>query len=407
MPIYAYKGVTAGSRTASGTVDADSMRDARLKLRTEGIVPTQLTEGKAGTQISEALASLKLPSLRQVPDLELALFTDQLATLLDAGVPLVQALDVLTDQIENLQLKSAVGQVREEINQGANLADAMGNHAEIFDGLYCSMVRAGESAGALDTVLQRMASYISGRMKLTNQIRSAMMYPMIVLLMSVVMMGVLMVVVIPSIAEILTGKGQDIPLPTAIVIGASNLVTGYWQWGIAGTLGGVLAFSWALRTEAGRLKWDTVKLRMPILGRVTRLISISRFARTLATLLSGGVSIVQALEIACTTSGNGVIARAVRKAGDAITQGTSIAQPLRQSGEFPPLVTHMISVGEASGELPAMLEKISDTYEALVEGSLTRMLSLLEPLLLVGVAGLVVVIILSVILPLINITASI
>jgi general secretion pathway protein F len=407
MPIYAYKGVGAGSRSASGTVDADSMREARLKLRTDGIVPTSLTESSARTQISEALGGLKLPSFRQVPDLELALFTDQLATLLDAGVPLVQALDVLTEQLENVQLKAVVGKVREEVNQGANLADAMRVHKDLFDELYTSMVRAGESAGALDKVLQRMAAYIEGRMKLTNQIRSAMMYPMIVLLMSVVMMGVLMVVVIPSIAEILTGKGQDLPLPTAIVIAVSNLITGYWQWGTLALVAGVLGFSWGVQTEAGSLQWDQFKLRMPILGRVTRQISISRFARTLSTLLSGGVSIVQALDIACTTSGNKVISRAVQRASDAITQGSSIAQPLRQSGEFPALVTHMISVGEASGELPAMLEKVSDTYEQLVEGSLSRMLSLLEPLMLLGVAGLVVVIILSVILPLINITASI
>lgn len=408
MPVYAYKGMGAGSRSRSGTIDAENARDARLKLRSEGIFPTELVEGqRRGTDLSGALARLKLPELRRrVPDLELSLFTNQLSTLLSAGVPLVQSLEALTEQIENVRLKTVVGRLREEVNQGTSLADALSQQPAIFDDLYCSMVRAGESSGALDLVLRRLGEYVENRMRLQNQITSAMTYPAVMFVVSAAVMGILLVKVIPSITQLLEGLGQDLPFATVAVIALSDVVTRFWLPMLIAAAAGFLAFNRAIQTERGRVAWDRVRLRMPVMGRAVRLISISRFSRTLSTLLSGGVPIVRALEIASTTSGNQVIALAVGAAREAITRGSSIAQPLRQSGEFPPLVTHMISVGEASGELDTMLTKVADTYDELVSHSLKRVLDLLGPILLLFVAGVVVMIILSTLLPLMNLTAN-
>jgi general secretion pathway protein F len=379
MPVYAYKGMGAGSRSTSGTIDAESPRDARLKL----------------------------PELRRrVPDLELSLFTNQLSTLLTAGVPLVQSLEALTEQIENMRLKTVVGRLRENVNQGTSLADALSQHPAIFDELYCSMVRAGESSGSLDLVLRRLGEYVENRMRLQNQIAAAMTYPAVMLVASIAVIGILLVKVIPTITSLLEGLGQELPLSTKIVIGASSIVTEWWLPLLIVLGAVVVGFGRGIETERGRLAWDRVRLRVPVLGRAVRLISISRFSRTLSTLLSGGVPIVRALEIASSTAGNQIIALAVGAAREAITRGSSIAQPLRQSGEFPPLVTHMISVGEASGELDSMLNKVADTYDELVSHSLKRLLDLLGPVLLLFVAGVVVLIILSVLLPIMNLTAS-
>jgi general secretion pathway protein F len=408
MPVYAYKGMGAGSRSTSGTIDAESPRDARLKLRGDGIFPTELVEGTPrGSGLAETLSRFKLPELRRrVPDLELALFTNQLATLLSAGVPLVQSLEALTEQIENMRLKTMVGKLRENVNQGTSLADSLSQHPAVFDDLYCSMVRAGESSGALDLVLRRLGAYVENRMRLQNQITSAMTYPAMMLVASMAVIGILLVKVIPTITQLLEGLGQELPFATVVVIAASQLVTDWWLPMLIFIGGATIGFSRAIQTEKGRLLWDRVRLGVPVLGRAVRLISISRFSRTLSTLLSGGVPIVRALEIASSTTGNQVIAQAVGAAREAITRGSSIAQPLRQSGEFPPLVTHMISVGEASGELDTMLNKVADTYDELVSHALKRLLDLLGPMLLLFVAAVVVMIILSTLLPIMNLTAN-
>jgi len=407
MPVYAYKGVTAGSRSTSGTIDADNLRDARARLRSEGIFPTQLAEGKSeGGGLSDVLKKLELPEFRSVPDLELALFSSQLSTLLDSGVPLVQSLTALTEQIEDPLLKTIVGKLREEVNQGTSLADAMGAHKSAFDELYRSMVRAGESSGSLALVMGRLSEYVEARRRLQSQITGALTYPIVILTVAAIVLGVLLVGVIPSVSQMLDDMGEETPLLTDIVVGASQLVTAYWIPGLILSIGLLFAFLRAIRTERGRLAWDRFRLKAPLIGRPTRLIAISRFSRTLATLLTGGVPIVQALEIAANTSGNSLISKAVRSAADSITKGASIAQPLRQSGEFPPLVTHMISVGEASGELDTMLVKVADTYDNLVENALKKMLDLLGPVLLLFVAGVVVMIVLSTLLPLVNLVSS-
>ncbi len=406
MPVYAYKGVTAGNRTTRGMVDADSPRAARAKLRGDGIFPTEIAAGRVRSEAGELLSRLRLPQLRRVPDMDLALFSNQLATLLSAGVPLVESLSALTEQIENARLKTVVGRLRETVNEGSSLADALAVHPHVFDGLYQAMVRAGESAGALELVLRRLGDYVESRMALRNKVTNAMIYPVLMLTMSALVAGVLLVKVIPTITVLLEDLDQSLPLATVIVIGASNFLRQWWLALIVGFGGGFLVLNRAIQTERGRLSWDRFCLGLPVLGRVVRYLAISRFSRTLSTLLAGGVNIVQAMDIARAVASNAVIGRAVEDAREAITGGTSIAAPLRQSGQFPPMVTHMVAVGEASGELDAMLAKVSDTYDELVENALDRLTALMGPILLLVVAGVVVMIILSTLLPLMNLTSA-
>jgi general secretion pathway protein F len=405
MPVYRYKGVAAGNRAAA-TIDADSLRAARAKLRADGIFPTELVEGKTRTEAAELLSRLQIPALRRVPDLDLAMFSSQLATLVSAGVPLVQALSALTEQVERERFKAIVGRVRESVNQGSALADALAEFPYVFDELYCSMVRAGESAGALAPVLQRLADYVENRMTLRNQLVNAMIYPVLMLAFSAGVAGVLLVKVIPNITQMLRDMKQELPLITRIVIAISDLVTGYWLPAVIVLAAAFLAWNRIIATERGRMAWDRFRLRIWVFGRLIRYVAIARFARTLATLTSGGVNIVTALDISKSVTANAVIARAVDDVRNAITRGSSIAGTMRTSGEFPPLVTHMIAVGEASGELPAMLGKLADTYDVQVENALQRMLALLGPILLIFVALVILLIILSTLMPLMSMTSA-
>jgi len=406
MPIFEYKGLISGNRNTRGMVDADNLRAARVKLRSQGIYPTHLVEGRTRSSASEALSKLKLPELRRIPGLDLSLFTSQFATLIGAGIPLVESLSALTEQVDNRGLKTIVGRLRESVNHGTTLADAMAEHPQVFSELYQAMVRAGESAGALELVLLRLSKYIERQMELRNKVISAMMYPLIMIGMSLVVMGVLLVKVIPTIAGLLEDLNQPLPLPTQVIISVSQLVTTWWLPATATLAFLFLAGTRYIQTERGRMAWDSLRLRLPVAGRVVRYVSISRFARTLATLLEGGLNIVLALDIAKKVSANAVIGAAINDAKEAITKGATIAGPLRQSGQFPPMVMHMVAVGEASGELGTMLAKVADTYDELVENSLNRLTALMGPILLIVVALVVVMVIMSTLLPLMNLTAA-
>ncbi len=406
MPVFRYKGVTAGNTSVSSTIDADSLRSARLRLRAEGIYPTEISEGKTSNIVADILARFQLPQLWKIPDLELSMFSSQLATLLSAGVPLVQALGALTDQVENERLRAIVGELRELVNQGSTLADALNEHPRVFDELFVSMVRSGESSGALELVLRRLGEYVETRMELRNQVVTALIYPCLMLLVSMAVTGVLLIYVIPNITVMLNDLNQELPLLTRIVAGVSDFLRDYWFH--MGTTVGIsfLVFNRAIQTPTGRLAWDGFRLRLPVLGKVVRYIAISRFARTLSTLVAGGLNIVHALDISKDVSGNAVIGQAIAHVREQITKGASIAGTMRQSGEFPAMVTHMVAVGEASGELDSMLGKLADTYDKLVEVALNRMMALMGPVLLIFVAGIILAIILSTMLPLLSLTSA-
>jgi general secretion pathway protein F len=410
VPVYAYRGVTAAGKTTRGHLDSESSRAARAKLRRDGIFITEFRETSAEA-LKRAQSGprfnlhVSLPSFQRISGMDLALMTRQAATLLGAGIPLVDSLRALTEQTEHARLKAVLGQVRDLVNQGASFADALGQSGA-FPALYVSMVRAGEAGGALEKVLQRLADYLESQVRLRNKVSSILVYPLVMLGFAGFVVGVLVTVVLPQITELLVTLDQPLPFYTRWIMDGSTFLQSWW-WllallGLAGFLG-LRAF---IATPRGRAVWDRFRLSVPVVGRAVRLIAISRFTRTLSTLLSGGLPIVRALDTARDVANNTVLGNAIEQARESITEGASIAAPLRASGEFPPLVTHMIEVGERSGELEGMLGKVADTYDEQVETTVTRLTSLLEPFLILVMVGIVLVIILATLVPLLNVTTS-
>ncbi len=410
MPVYAYKGVTAAGKPAKGHLDADSSRGARAKLRRDGIFITDFRESSAEAVTRPESGPrfnihVSLPSFQRISALDLALVTRQASTLLSAGIPLVEGLAALTEQTENTRLKSVLGQARDRVNEGATFADALAQSG-VFPDLYVSMVRAGEAGGALERVLERLADYLESQVRLRNKVSSILIYPAVMFGFALLVVGVLVTVVLPQITELLVTLDQPLPFYTRWIISLSNFAReSWWMIGLV-LVAASLALRTAIRTDKGLRIWDRLLLDLPIVGRVVRLVAISRFTRTLSTLLSGGLPIVRALDTAKHVADNTVLGDAIDRARESITEGASVAQPLRESGEFPPLVTHMIDVGERSGELEAMLAKVADTYDEQVETTVTRLTALLEPLLILMMVGIVVVIILATLVPLLNVTSS-
>jgi general secretion pathway protein F len=336
---------------------------------------------------------------------DVAEMTSQLSTLIGAGIPMVEALTALVDQVENPQLRLILVEVREKVNQGSGLAVAMKGYPNAFNDLYVSMVAAGEQSGALDIVLKRLTEYTEAQVRLRNQLTGAMMYPLLMGGVSALIVVGLFVGVIPRIRRIFDSFGSTLPLITRVLLGISDFVSGYW-WAIliAGALAVWRGRIW-LRTPKGRAAWHRGQLRMPIFGRINRLVAVSRFCRTLSTLLDSGVPILTAVSIVKNVVGNDVIAAAIEQVGVNIAEGESIAEPLRQSGQFPALVTHMISIGEKTGELEPMLQKVADSYDQQVEAILRGLTSLLEPILILVMGGVVTLVALSILLPMLNLSS--
>jgi general secretion pathway protein F len=406
MPVFAYKGMTQDGRATRGHLDADSLRTARGKLRREGIFLTEIAESsQQAAPSSTGGFELALRRFQRIPPLDLALATRQLSTLVGAGVALVEGLAALTDQVENPRLKGVFAQVRDRVNQGTSLADAL-SQSRVFPDLYIGMVRAGEAGGALEQVLERLAEYLESQVRLRNKVSSILIYPMVMFGFACLVVGVLVTVVLPQITQLLTSLNQKLPWYTELIIDGSNFLRAWW-WAVAiAAIAAGVALRAAIHTERGRDLYDRMRLRAPVVGRVTRMLAISRFTRTLATLLAGGLPIVRALDTAKHVADNTVLGRAIDAARTSITEGASVARPLRASGEFPPLVTHMIEVGERSGELESMLAKVAETYEEQVETTVARLTALLEPFLILIMVGIVMVIILATLVPLLQVTTS-
>jgi general secretion pathway protein F len=411
-PVYAYKGVTQAGRATRGFVDADSARAARAKLRRDGVFLTDLSESAAAqapaaeTPTARFNRSFDLSFLRRVSPLDLALATRQLSTLIGAGVPLVQALSALAEQVEGARLKGIIGQIRDRVNEGATLADAM-SQAGVFSDLYVGMVRAGEAGGALETVLTRLAEYLEGQVRLRNKVSSILIYPSVMFGFACLVVGVLVTVVLPQITELLSSLNKPLPFYTRAIIGLSEFARAWWWAVILAAIAIALIVRAVVRTRGGRAALDRLKLRLPVMGRTVRLLAISRFTRTLSTLLAGGLPIVRALDISKHVANNVVLGAAIDAARESVTEGQSLAQPLRASGEFPPVVVHMVEVGERSGELESMLEKVAQTYEEQVETSVTRLTALLEPMLIMIMVGIVVFIIAATLVPLLQLTSAV
>jgi general secretion pathway protein F len=414
MPVYEFKGLDAKGKEVSGIVDADSSRTARAKLRKQGTFPTEVSEqssgtarkvtGKGGKAAESKGKGLNVEidfskSFQIITHSDVATMTSQLATLVGASIPMVEALSALLEQVEKPALKVVLADIKERVNEGSSLAKALGAHPKIFDDLYVNMVAAGEQSGALDKVLDRLTEHTESMLALRSKITTALIYPALMAIIGVGLMTVIMLVVVPKVRNLFDSFGEGLPLLTRILLDTSDFCMDWW-WLLSLLFSGIL-YGWRrwLKTQNGRNTWDRWLLRIPVMGGILRTIAVSRFCRTLSTLLASGVPILTALGIVKKVVGNKVLSDAIEKAADNIREGQSVAVPLRQSGEFPPLVTHMIAIGERTGDLEPMLEKVATAYDAAVERALATFTSLLEPLLIVVMGGTIGVTALALLLP--------
>jgi len=403
MPVYAYKGLSDSGRQVSGIVDADTPKSARQKLRVKGVFPTSLSEERqsdTGKTISSVQSSKDVRSyFDRITPQDLSLMTRQLATLVGAGLPLVDCLGALIEQVENARQKRILSQVREHVVEGGNLADALRLHPQVFNDLYVNMVRAGEASGALDIVLVRLADYTERAAALRNKVRSAMTYPLVMGLLSFGILLFLLSYVVPKVTKIFEESQQSLPTITVVLLAISDFTADYW-WLIL-LIGGAafVGLRAAIRTPKGRLRFDGWSLQIPYFGKVLKKVALARFARTLSTLLDGGIPLLQSLDIVKHVVSNTVIQNAIEDGRDSIREGQSVAEPLRKSGHFPPLLVHMIAVGERSGELESMLSRAADAYDNEVEASVNALSSVMEPLLVVFMGGLVAFIVIAILLP--------
>ncbi|HET9552450.1 MAG TPA: type II secretion system inner membrane protein GspF [Anaeromyxobacteraceae bacterium] len=405
MPVFEYKALTAGGKAVQGLREAESPKTLRAALKRDGVFLTEVL-GEKAQQAQEARdVSVRRWVLSRVSPEDLAIATRQLAVLVHAGIPLVESLAALIDQVEHERLKRVVSDVKQRVNEGASLADALGAHPRVFNTLYVNMIRAGESSGALDVVLVRLADFTESQARLRSKVVATMIYPVAMLLVGVLVLTALFTVVIPKITKIFEDTKATLPWTTKILIGVSTFMSTWW-WALLllAALGVWSFFRWKA-TPAGRARWDRTKLTVPVFGRLIRTIAIGRFARTLATLLKSGVPLLAAMDIVKNVVGNVRLAEVIEQARQAIQEGESIAAPLKRSGEFPPLVHHMVSVGERSGSLEEMLGNVADAYEDQVETTVAALTSLLEPVMIIGMGAVVAFIVFSILMPILQINS--
>ena len=416
MAMYAFKGINPSGKSVTGLKDAESPKLLRQLLRKDGVLITSFELSKGGkggnNPHSKSGAKKKSGGLGRDVDvgamfggaskIEIANLTRQMATLIKAGIPLAETLGALVEQISNVRMKTAMGEVRTMVNEGSTLADSLARHPRMFDELYVSMVRAGEVAGNLDEVLTRLADFLEAAQKLKSKIMGAMIYPIVMLVVGVGIMTVLMVKVIPEITQMFTQSGKTLPLNTRMLISTSKFFGNYIFWILLGTVLAIVGFVQWSRSKDGRPIWDRFVLRLPVLGELVRTINVGRFARTLGTMLESGVPMLRSLETARQIMGNVILQRAVEDAKKAVTEGDSLASTLKRSGHFPATMIHMTAVGERAGQLEQMLQRVAQTYESEVDTKLSRFTALLEPMMLVVMGGSVAFIVFSILQPIMD-----
>ncbi|HVN27639.1 MAG TPA: type II secretion system inner membrane protein GspF [Candidatus Binataceae bacterium] len=399
MPVFAYRGLSDSGRAVTGVVDAESARDARGKLRERRIFPTEINEEIA----SRSQVSIRdwLPSIGRVkmsgPDL--SLMTRQLSALLGAGVQLVDALEILSAQSVKPGIKRMMSQVRERVREGSSLADALSAHREVFSDLYVGMVRAGEAAAALEAVLDRLADYTENQAVFVAKVRSALTYPIIMMCVGTAIMAFLVTYVVPQVSTIFKENNTALPLATQLLIGLSDFLIGYWPFIILALIAGLAGFAFALSTKRGRRIYDTIVLKIPYVGPTVVRVICARFARTLGTLLYSGVQLLPSLDAVKGVITNGLLRDAVETSRESIREGHGMGETLKVSGLFPPLLVEMVKVGERSGELEPMLEKVADAYEQEVSHSLSQMTTVLEPVMTIAMAAMIVFMMMAVLMP--------
>ncbi len=401
MAVFTYSGRTRTGQTINGEMEAPNREAVVAQLRRQQVMATAVTP-KA--------RDIKVPGLgATVGDRDLAVVTRQLATMIDAGLPLVQCLDILAQQQEKKVFQKALHDIRMAVEGGATFSASLKRHPKIFSTLYTNMVEAGEAGGILDTILNRLAAYIEKAMALKKRVKTAMFYPSTIVTVAVVVVIFLLIYVIPTFEQLFAGFGATLPLPTVIVLEASRIVRSYILFIVAGLVVAVVGLRFYYRTPGGKMAIDRLLLRLPVFGPLIRKVAVAKFTRTLGTLVSSGVSILEGLDITARTAGNKVVEEAVLKARTTIAQGKTIAEPLQASGVFPLMVVQMIAVGEQTGALDRMLNKIADFYDEEVDVAVAGLTALLEPLLVIFLGVIIGGVVIAMYLPifkLINVVGS-
>jgi type IV pilus assembly protein PilC len=398
VPLYEYKGKTVGGRPVQGERKAKNKAELERYLRANKILPTQVT--KKASQINIKIGG-------RVKKVEISRFTRQFATMIGAGLPMVQCLEILSNQLESAEFRNIATKVKEDVQSGSTLSEALSKHKKVFDELYVNMVEAGEMGGALDTILVRLATYREKADGLARKVKGALVYPIVVAIVAGGVTFAMLTYIVPVFAKMFSGMGAELPGPTKTVMGISNFLQANSIPIFIGMAALIIGFNFALRYPEVRLNFDRFKLRMPLLGNLIRKSAVSRFTRTLSTLISSGVSILDALDITSKTSGNMVLQNAIRRSMMSIAEGETITAPLKESGVFPPMVIQMISVGEKTGGLDEMLSKIADFYDEEVDAAVAALTSVIEPVIIVFMGAVIGGIMIAMYLPMFDIIGKI
>ena len=401
---YEYRARDRKGGIHAGSIEGASAAAVAGALRDKGFVPLRIEEKK----VSALDREISIPGFkRKVKMKEVAILSRQLATMVNSGLTLVRSLTILEAQAENPLLSQVVGDVRTRVEQGSSLSAALENHPAVFNNLYVAMIRAGEVGGALDETLLRLADTLEAAVRLRSKIKSAMAYPVVVLGLIILIVSGMLLFVVPIFEGMYADLGGSLPFPTRILIGISGIITTFWWLFAAALVGGIVAFRRWKRTPEGKHSWDAFKLRLPIVGKVVQKVSISRFARTFSVLSRTGVPVLQALDIVSATAGNSLVTAAIGDVQTAVKRGESLASPLHRHEVFPPMVTHMMAVGEETGAMDSMLSKVSDFYDQEVEDTMSALTSLIEPLLIIVMGVVVGGILIALYLPMFNIASLI
>jgi type IV pilus assembly protein PilC len=382
MAIFVWEGRTAQGRIVKGdTLEAPNVEAALARLREQRIRPIANKVREKGAGLDKELS---IPGFGPtVSTKELSVATRQLATMIDAGLPIVQCLDILGEQSENKLLRTTITTIRRDVEGGCTLADALRKHPKIFDDLYVNMVEAGEAGGILNTILNRIALFIEKASRLKKKVKGAMIYPVAIVLVAIIVVAILMIFVIPVFAELYGSMGQALPAPTQICINISNFFVAYWWLMLLSAIGVVMGIKLYYKTPQGHMKIDALLLRMPVIGDLLRKVAVARFSQNMALLLSSGVPILDGLAITGKTAGNKVVEKAIMESRVSISKGNTVAEPLRESKIFPPLVCQMVAVGESTGGLDGMLRKVAELYEEEVDDAVNNLTAMMEPAIMV------------------------
>lgn len=405
MPIFEYRGLNKDGRTVRGTVDSENQRAAKLKLKKDGIFITDIKD-KSKAAAAKKAKGKKATSQKGVKVSDLSMMTRQLATLIKANIPLVDALNAVSEQVDNPFLAEVLADIKNQVNEGGSFNKALAKYPKVFDKIFVSMCEAGEMTGTLDSILIRLAEFKESQNALSSKVKSALLYPIMMLGFTALLLGVLFIYVIPKIVTVFESSPElTLPWYTIMVINISGFLVNYWHILIVSGVVIFLLFKNWKNTPTGRAQWDAIFLKLPLVGKLGRIVAVSRFTRTLSTLLNGGVPMLSAMTIVRNVVDNEVIAQAIDIGRENISEGESIAGPLKKSGQFPPIVIHMINIGEKTGDLENMLVQVSEAYDFQVKTAIEGLTSLLEPLMIIVMGCVIGIIVFAIMIPMFQLSS--